>query len=160
MPAPLSNLMSAIDAPVVSLRHSIFSCTPLSDFSRQATFADWIRISSRLGAPSGSLVMVASYRVGVMGGGKPGDVADARLACCRSRAPGHRFHFDQPREIRHRRFVGEPVDGAHFIDEDERARGLLRRDLLAEDGLDLVLAAAERDDEIRVIVDVKINRLA
>src|SRR5258708_37048532 len=82
MPAPLSNLMSAIDAPVSSLRHSIFSCTPFSDFSRQATLSDWIRISSRLGAPSGSLVIGTSFRVGVMVGGKPGaeDRQGIRLA--------------------------------------------------------------------------------
>jgi len=33
MPAPLANLMSAIEAPVSSSRHSIFSKTPASDFS-------------------------------------------------------------------------------------------------------------------------------
>src|ERR1035441_7613801 len=60
MPAPLSNLMSAIDAPVSSLRHSIFSCTPLSDLSRHGTLSDWIRISWRSGAPAGSCVMKAS----------------------------------------------------------------------------------------------------
>src|SRR5262245_32965302 len=56
MPAPLSNLIRAIEAPVASSRQSIFSCTPLSDFSRHGIDSDWTRISSSLGAPSGSMV--------------------------------------------------------------------------------------------------------
>ena len=52
------------------------------------------------------------------------------------------------------------MHGAHLVDEDEGAERLLGRDLLAEDGLDLVLAAAERDDEIGMIVNVEIVGLA
>jgi len=36
----------AIDAPVSSLRHSIFSCTPFNDFSRQGMASALMRISS------------------------------------------------------------------------------------------------------------------
>src|ERR1700719_2300036 len=57
MPAPLSNLIMAIEAPVSSFRHSIFSDTPLSDFSRHGIASVWTRISSRLGAPAGILTM-------------------------------------------------------------------------------------------------------
>src|SRR6185437_10749472 len=57
MPAPLSNLISAIEAPVASSRHSIFSCMPLSDFSRHGTESVLIRISSSLGILSGNFVM-------------------------------------------------------------------------------------------------------
>src|SRR5712691_10110575 len=60
MPAPLANLMSAIDAPVASSRHSIFSETPPSDLSRHGMSPLWTRISSRLGAPGGSFTIAAS----------------------------------------------------------------------------------------------------
>src|SRR5688572_20290298 len=62
MPEPLANRISAIDAPVSSLRHSIFSEMPFSDFSRHGILSVSIRISSSLGAPSGSFTMRASYR--------------------------------------------------------------------------------------------------
>jgi hypothetical protein len=35
IPAPLAKRISAIEAPVSSLRHSIFSEMPFKDFSRQ-----------------------------------------------------------------------------------------------------------------------------
>src|ERR1043166_7977275 len=62
MPAPLANLIIAIEAPVSSLRHSIFSEMPFSDFSRQGSFPVSTRISSSFGAPSGSLTMASSFR--------------------------------------------------------------------------------------------------
>src|SRR5437763_14735882 len=58
MPAPLANLIIAIDAPVSSLRHSIFSEMPFSDFSRHGIFAVSTSISSRFGAPSGRLIII------------------------------------------------------------------------------------------------------
>src|SRR5262245_5992805 len=62
MPAPLANRMSAIDAPVASLRHSIFSAMPTSDFSRHGMASLWIRISSSLGAPAGSIGISGASR--------------------------------------------------------------------------------------------------
>src|SRR3954470_12698091 len=53
MPAPFSNLLSEIVAPVASSRQSIFSWRPLSDLARQGTSFVWMRISVRLGAPFG-----------------------------------------------------------------------------------------------------------
>src|SRR5579875_324262 len=51
MPAPFAKRIRAIDAPVASSRHSIFSATPLSDFSRQGIPSLWIRISAGSMAP-------------------------------------------------------------------------------------------------------------
>src|SRR5262249_4166735 len=59
MPAPLSNRISAIEAPVSSLRHSIFSWMPASDFARHGICSDWIRISARLGASGGMFIDLA-----------------------------------------------------------------------------------------------------
>src|SRR6185312_5226777 len=147
MPAPLSNLMSAIDAPVSSLRQSIFSEMPLSDFSRHGIASDWMRISWRLGAPSGSCVMEASI---------------ARVFVVRrsGRGPGDGFHLYQAREIRHVRCVGQPVHFAHVVDEDIGAGGLVGGDLPAGDRLDLVGAAAQREHEVRMIVDMEAERFS
>ena len=49
MPAPFAKRISAIEAPVCSLRHSIFSETPFSDFSRQGRSLACSSTSSRLG---------------------------------------------------------------------------------------------------------------
>ena len=53
MLAPLSNLISAIDEPPCSSRHSIFSETPGSDFARQGMSLLCSSTSSRLGIPAG-----------------------------------------------------------------------------------------------------------
>src|ERR1700751_1627174 len=95
MPAPLSNLIRAIDAPVSSLRHSIFSWMPLSDFSRHATLSDWIRISSRPGAPLGRFIVWYL----VSGQGAPQGVQVLW-------GPSHRLELDQPRQIGDVRPVG------------------------------------------------------
>src|SRR5215471_11155788 len=135
IPAPLSNLMRAIEAPVSSLRHSIFSWMPLSDFSRQANLSDWIKISSRLGAPSGRSIVVTSWCSAV----RTHDVIEPRA----SRLPRHRFQFDKAREVGDAGFVCEPVNRPHLVDEDKRAHGLMRRNRLTENRLDFVLPTAE-----------------
>src|SRR6185312_2078503 len=61
MPQPLANRIIAIEAPVSSLRHSIFSEMPFSDFSRHGTFSVSSRISSSLGAPCGSWTMMMLF---------------------------------------------------------------------------------------------------
>src|SRR5579871_2342462 len=86
--------------------------------------------------------------------------ACASLIRSPSCAPGHRFHLDQPRQIGDARFVGQPMHRTHLIDEDGVAEWLVGRDLLPRDHLDLVLAATERDHEVRMIVDVERDRLA
>src|SRR5262245_57781396 len=52
------------------------------------------------------------------------------------------------------------MDRADLVDEHVRADRLAGRDRLAEDRLDLVLATAEGDDEIRMIVEMKVDALA
>ena len=49
MPAPLANRISAIDAPVSSLRHSIFSEMPFNDFSRHGILSVSTSISCEIG---------------------------------------------------------------------------------------------------------------
>src|SRR5262249_55771414 len=51
------------------------------------------------------------------------------------------------------------MDRADFVDEHVGADRLAGRNLLAEDRLDLVLAAAERDDQIRMIVEMEVDAL-
>src|SRR5215471_6775418 len=53
MPAPASNLISAIDDPPVSSRQSIFSEMPASDFARQGMSLLCSSTSSTLGIPAG-----------------------------------------------------------------------------------------------------------
>jgi hypothetical protein len=53
MPAPASNLISAIDDPSFSSRQSIFSEMPASDFARQGMSLLCNSTSSRLGMPAG-----------------------------------------------------------------------------------------------------------
>src|SRR3954447_9673864 len=48
----------AMEAPVASSRHNIFSEMPLSDFSRHGIFPVSTKSSSSFGAPSGSLTIV------------------------------------------------------------------------------------------------------
>src|ERR1700687_1007645 len=50
----------AMEAPVASSRHNIFSEMPFSDFSRHGIFPVSTRSSSSFGAPSGSLTIVPS----------------------------------------------------------------------------------------------------
>src|SRR4051794_36530697 len=66
MPAPLANRIIAIEAPVSSFRHSIFSEMPFSDFSRHGIFAVSSRISSSAGAPAGNWTMVHSAVLGTL----------------------------------------------------------------------------------------------
>jgi len=52
------------------------------------------------------------------------------------------------------------VNRAHLIDEDRGAELLDGLDAISEDCLDFVLAAAERYDDIRVIVNMEVDGLA
>src|SRR5689334_18041218 len=84
MPAPLANLISAIDAPVSSLRHNIFSEMPFSDFSRHGSLPVSIRISSSLGAPSGSLTMASSFVISRTLYRQPLEVSRERMHAARA----------------------------------------------------------------------------
>src|SRR5258708_954373 len=142
MPDPFSNLISAIEAPVSSFRHSIFSCTPLSDFSRQGMESALMRISSSfgvsLGRSFGSVVMACDPSV---------------------RRPADALELDEPRQIADVRTIGQPMHRPHLVHEHDRAERLVGRYLVAEDRLDLVLAAAERNDDIGMKVDGEIDGL-
>ena len=48
------------------------------------------------------------------------------------------------------------MHGPHFPDERKRPGWLVGLDLLAEDGLDVIFAASERDHQIWVIMDVEL----
>ena len=48
----------------------------------------------------------------------------------------------------------------HFIDEHERAGRFVCRNLSSKDRLDFVIAAAQRNDQIGMVVNVEIDGLA
>src|SRR5215211_3030494 len=170
MPAPLTNLIRAIDAPVSSLRHSIFSWMPLSDFSRHGNEAVFMRISSSAGMFLGSFVIAgpdlclserAAERssASVWRGNRGIPCAgrfDGRL-CGR---PAHALELDQPRQVADLVAIGQLVHRSHLVHEHGRAERLVGYPLVAEDRLDLVLPAAERYHDIGVVVDVEVEGFA
>src|SRR6516165_12762748 len=67
MLAPLSNLMSAMLAPVASSRHSIFSDTPCSDLGRHGMSLLCMSTSSRLGLSLDILISIVVDLVAPVG---------------------------------------------------------------------------------------------
>src|SRR5262249_20924656 len=76
------------------------------------------------------------------------------------RRPGHVLQLDEARDVIHRRTIGQPMYGSHFIDEYGRCQRLLQHDLVAEDGLQFVFSTAERHHKIRMIMNMKVDGLA
>src|SRR5882672_9253019 len=108
---------------------------PLSDFSRHGRASALIRISSSLGMSFGSVVMACDPSV---------------------RRPADALKLDEPRQVTDIGAIGQPMHRPHLVHEHDRAERLVGRYLVAEDRLDLVLAAAEGDDDIGMKVDVEI----
>src|SRR5581483_113709 len=76
------------------------------------------------------------------------------------RRPANALQLDQPREIAHAIAIGELVHRTHLVDEHRRAERLMGHAFVAKNRFDLVPAPAKRDDDVRMIVNVEIDRLA
>ena len=70
------------------------------------------------------------------------------------------LEFDQARQIAHRVLVRQLMDRAHFVNEHGRTERLVRHALVTEYRLNLVLPSAQRNDDVRVIVQMKVLNLA
>src|SRR5215510_9710252 len=75
------------------------------------------------------------------------------------RSPANAFELDQARQVTHGVAVGELVHRTHLIYEHGRAERLIGHALVAEDRLDLILAATQRDNHVGMIVKVEIDCL-